>query len=411
MISKIYKTIQAYLRLPRMLEEINRRSDKSEKKMVQSVEAIHKILKSLDKKLHASLKNQEILVPFLSLDAERQIENSSLQPVLLEEYQHLLDMRKQNLVVVNQPMVLISQVHRSGGTLLSQLFDGHPELHAHPYELQIGYPDKTHWPRLNLNDSAENWFRYLGEGHILRLFREGFTKPGRGSDHAQPALPFLMMPLLVRSLFLEALARKKVQSARDILNAYMTAYFNGWLDNQNIYGKLQKWITAFVPRLNLDQTNLDLFFQDYPDGRVIQVLREPKSWYASASRHLKHPDHNDIEQQIDLWIRSAKSMQWLRAKYPEKVRIIRFEALLNDTGRIMKELCLFLGIEFNPVLLEPTFNFMPVCANSSFEAAAPGVLPSAADRTAALSPAEKRFIDDRTREVYESILQHLESYV
>ena len=31
-------------------------------------------------------------------------------------------------VDVNVPLVLISQVQRSGGTLLSQLFDGHPEV-------------------------------------------------------------------------------------------------------------------------------------------------------------------------------------------------------------------------------------------------------------------------------------------
>ena len=43
---------------------------------------------------------------------------------------------------VTSPLVLISQVQRSGGTLLSQLFDGHPELHAHPHELKIGYPTK-----------------------------------------------------------------------------------------------------------------------------------------------------------------------------------------------------------------------------------------------------------------------------
>ena len=32
------------------------------------------------------------------------------------------------------------------GTLLSQLFDGHPECHAHPHELRIGSPTSRHWP-------------------------------------------------------------------------------------------------------------------------------------------------------------------------------------------------------------------------------------------------------------------------
>ena len=57
---------------------------------------------------------------------------------------------------VTCPLVLISQVQRSGGTLLSQLLDGHPELHAHPHELKIGYPTKYTWPRIDLGANLLN---------------------------------------------------------------------------------------------------------------------------------------------------------------------------------------------------------------------------------------------------------------
>lgn len=50
-----------------------------------------------------------------------------------------------HLVEITQPLVLISQVQRSGGTLLSQLFDSHFQCHVHPGELHIGNPNKTHW--------------------------------------------------------------------------------------------------------------------------------------------------------------------------------------------------------------------------------------------------------------------------
>ena len=43
---------------------------------------------------------------------------------------------------VTSPLALISEIQRSGGSLLSQLFDGHPQVHAHPHELKIGYPKK-----------------------------------------------------------------------------------------------------------------------------------------------------------------------------------------------------------------------------------------------------------------------------
>ena len=74
-----------------------------------------------------------------------------------EEYEALTELRSNHLVPVREPLVLISQIQRSGGTLLSQLFDGHPELHAHPSELKIGRPKFWHWPPLDL-DRPDTWF-------------------------------------------------------------------------------------------------------------------------------------------------------------------------------------------------------------------------------------------------------------
>ena len=55
----------------------------------------------------------------------------------------------EHLPPVTAPLALISQIQRSGGSMLSQLFDGHPEVHAHPHELKIGYPKKFNWPEIN----------------------------------------------------------------------------------------------------------------------------------------------------------------------------------------------------------------------------------------------------------------------
>src|SRR5919198_369926 len=68
----------------------------------------------------------------------------------LEEYEALCRARLRHLVEVREPLVLVSQIQRSGGTLLSQLFDGHPQCHAHPGELHIGWPRKRYWPPLDL---------------------------------------------------------------------------------------------------------------------------------------------------------------------------------------------------------------------------------------------------------------------
>jgi len=92
---------------------------------------------------------------------------------------HLKDLYRsclKSVTPITVPLILISQIQRSGGSLLSQLFDGHPEIYAHPDELKIGYPEKYIWPKIDLKDSPENWFRILFEASVIKHFRKGYNK-------------------------------------------------------------------------------------------------------------------------------------------------------------------------------------------------------------------------------------------
>src|SRR5207244_9486462 len=93
-----------------------------------------------------------------------------------EEYELLCRARVEHAVPVREPLVLVSQIQRSGGTLLSQLFDGHPECHAHPHELTIGHPKSQIWPELDLADPA-GWYGILYEKYPQKHLRLGYAKP------------------------------------------------------------------------------------------------------------------------------------------------------------------------------------------------------------------------------------------
>ena len=85
--------------------------------------------------------------------------------------------------------MLVSQIQRSGGTLLSRLFDGHPECHAHPQELEIGHPKKKHWPPIDLG-RPDSWFDILHEKHAGKYRSRGYLERTRRGRLAFP-LPFL----------------------------------------------------------------------------------------------------------------------------------------------------------------------------------------------------------------------------
>jgi hypothetical protein len=298
---------------------------------------------------------------------------------------------------VTSPLALISQVQRSGGTLLSQLFDGHRELHAHPHELKIGYPTKYTWPKLDLSDNPNRWLETLFEYSVLSHFKKGYKKEKKRDD----AFLFLFLPSVQREIFLDYFGSIQALRIRDVFDAYMTSYFGAWLNNQNSTGH-KKFVTAFTARLAMRTGNMDAFFETYPDGRLISILRDPKNWYPSAIRH-KPRVCKDIQDGVDLWKNSAQAMARNRERYGDRVCILTFEDLITKTTSVMEYLAAFLEIRFEDILLEPTFNKYPIRANTSFEAEKSGIIESTLNRYKTLSKDELKFIENMTNDLYGQI--------
>ena len=319
------------------------------------------------------------------------------------EYDQLCRVRLNNFVKVDQPLVLISQINRSGGTLLSQLFDGHPECHAHPHELYIGFPGKSSWPHLNSSDNSEVWFETLFERPTLQFFREGYQKYSVGADDNPDVYQFLLLPALQREIFNAYLNSMEITTQRDILNAYMTSYFNAWLDNQNLNGH-KKIVTGFVPATRTDSANSKRFFADYPDGKLVSIVREPKNWYASAQRHSPN-GFGDVHEALRKWKVSAEAILDDKLLYGNKVYVISFEQLVQETATCMRSLAEFLGIEFSDKLLTPTFNGHPIKADSSFRVKQYGIIRETLTRFKDVEDEEIAIIDSQASHLYGEVLR------
>jgi hypothetical protein len=304
-----------------------------------------------------------------------------------------------NIVHVNVPLALISQIQRSGGSLLSQLFDGHPQIHAHPHELKIGYPKKYYWPKIDLADSPERWFFLLFEDIVIEHAREGFKK-GNKADQTHP---FHFVPFLQKEIFLQYVNSASPLRLRDIFDSYMTSYFNAWLNNCNLNGDHKKYVTGFTPRMAMLKENMDNFCEIYPDGKLISVVRDPKNWYPSASLH-RPRDYSDVQMAINQWKEGVQATIWNKETLGERVCIIRFEDLIVNTESVMRYLSDFLDIEFNDILLTPTFNRSPISANTSFELEKQKIIESTLYRYKTLSQEELSEIHSLTAEDYETLL-------
>jgi Sulfotransferase family len=273
-----------------------------------------------------------------------------------------------NALQLTAPVALISQIERSGGTLLSQLFDGHPQIAAYPHELRFGLNGHDIWP-----DSLKT-FRDAADLKMQKQMKHGFRK-GR---HGEP-LRFLISPRIQKQIF-DGIEKR---TARDSFDAFFTAFFNAWLDDQGDLND-KTLITAFAPRLALDADNVRRFFAAYPDGYLIQVMRDFDSWsrsalpfYAALGRTVTQDDLRRI------WNANVESIERNQREYGDRVLPISFDDLRRDPAAVLAQLSKRLPIENHAASAQPTFNGRLAWANSSFEVERPGLLDGAGTAAAA----------------------------
>jgi hypothetical protein len=194
------------------------------------------------------------------------------------DFELLLAARRRHVVPVRQPMAMITQAPRSGGTLLLRLFDGHPQCHTMPHEFGLGLSHHS-----LTTDLEQSWQR-LWDEKLPSVYYKGLRQSHAELHGDRTRYPILMPPEFHRAFFDERLAAAKNLTDRDVVDAYLTAFFNAWLNNQNLYGSEKRWIVGFTPRLIGRPNKVALFRRLYPDGRIISVIRDPVSWFASARR-------------------------------------------------------------------------------------------------------------------------------
>lgn len=262
---------------------------------------------------------------------------------------------KKKIEKINQDLILIGQIQRSGGTLLTQLFDNHPEIHSYPSELILTQP-KWDWTK-NLEFSTIKFNVSLKLDSLKKYYiKKGQSRPDKTTKNI-----FLFNPYIEKKIF-KSLNKNNLRSNFD---AYFTSFFNAFINYKNNKSSNKKFITAFLPRFLMSNKNIDLFFKIYPNGKLISIIRDPKSWLMSAKKHSK--SYEDTKVSLELWKNCCENSLQIKKSYPEKLILIKFEDLIIDTRNTMKKICQKININFDECLLIPTFNNELINSDSSFK--------------------------------------------
>jgi hypothetical protein len=274
---------------------------------------------------------------------------------------------------INCPLVLISQISRSGGTWLSQLFDHHPQLWAHPLELRFGRSLKWDWPELSSLGNPEDVWHALRYAKAEERFGAGTYFKGNDQTH-----PMLFSVELQHALFLQLAANRAPSSDREWLDTYFTSFFAAWLDYQRRYGPKRN-VVAFTSMLALSPASMAQFRQVYPDGWLVSIIREPLGWYASikqrstgaaklksTQRHYAGPDEAEAT-----YLSNVQAIHDNRALFGDRFLLADYGDLVSDVEATMKTIATRLGLDWHPALTRQTFNGMAIQPNTAFDGAGP----------------------------------------
>ncbi|MGA7272857.1 MAG: sulfotransferase [Acidimicrobiia bacterium] len=119
----------------------------------------------------------------------------------------------------------------------------------------------------------------------------------------------------------------------------------------------------------------DRVFEEWPHARIVYLMRDPRDRYISViGREGKGSDrHASV---IGRWIRSTRAAEDHAKRRPQSFRIIRYEDLVADPERVVRDVCEFVGVEYHPAMLEMGGGDDRTAqgGNSSFEPIEPGVI-------------------------------------
>jgi hypothetical protein len=185
---------------------------------------------------------------------------------------------------------------------------------------------------------------------------------GNGSD---AALPFDFSVKRYRDTFLQQ--ARNDGSPSGLFRASMTAVFTAWRnyhhrDHDSLARKA--FISGFVPRLIMSEKSVANLMETCPDVKILTVIRDPFSWFASAKTHAS--SYRNIADAMALWSASAHTSIDLATRRPDICRQLNFRDLVRDSQATMQSVCDFAGLSWDDALLTPTFNGLAIRSDSKF---------------------------------------------
>ena len=282
----------------------------------------------------------------------------------------------------NLPVLISSQLQRSGGSLFTQLFDNHPEILSHPWEVMM-YKE-------GFGDFKAKIIKTKKE--FNRLTKDGYRK---GKHSKKIHRFYFLTEKFTDSLF-------NVEDEKKLFDVYFDEFFKYWINYKNDINS-KKLITGFAPFFC--KKNLIKILKTNKRLSIVHIYRNPISWWHSARNFKdKYKNINSVE---NYWLISQKEAIDAKNIYKSRVHILDFDDLIKKRKKVMQYFCKIYSIRFDKNLMYPTFNGRLIENDSTFKNQKIdrfGIIKNVTSRhKKAIKQEENDFIKKKTSKIIEKL--------
>jgi Sulfotransferase family len=94
----------------------------------------------------------------------------------------------------------------------------------------------------------------------------------------------------------------------------------------------------------------DRVFAEFPDARIIHMLRDPRDRYASV-RVRNGQELSRVGAATGRWLASTRAARRNHARYPDRYLLVRYEDLAREPAPTLQQICALAGLSYSASLL------------------------------------------------------------
>lgn len=249
-------------------------------------------------------------------------------------------------------LALISAGFEHGGNVTHRHLDGHSNLLVYPFESQLGNREfndflssvervQYRYPEFPEGKSAAELYELIIDEEMKTFLRKRNGSKFKDAD-------LVLEESKRKQKFIEHAGPEPI-SRRKAIEAFFKSTFDAW---ENYYTNTNEnsVYVGYSPAIGIDSARI---IKDFPDVKIIHVVRNPFSAYRDTKRR---PFPQDIYKYLITWNIYHSTVQMFAKEYPANVKIVRYEDLVQNKEAFMKDLAKFIGVDFEPEMLYPSWN-------------------------------------------------------